>query len=161
MLTIRRSFFFQTIQEGFEVRTYNPTNESIKRDWHIIDLEGKNLGRTASAIARVLAGKHKPTYSNHLDHGDFVVVINAGKFSVTGNKMTDKRYVRHSTYPGGYREDTMRDILQKFPHRLIQMAVKGMLPKNRLRSRRIKRLKIYTTGQHPHLAQKPVELTIQ
>ena len=142
------------------MKTYTPTKEKIKRDWYVVNLDGKNLGRAATEIARILCGKHKPIFSPHIDTGDFVIAINADKFAVTGKKMMQKLYRRHSGYPGGFKEQTMRDLFQKHPGRILEYAVKGMLPKNKLRSPRMKRLKIYCADEHPHQAQKPVELTI-
>lgn len=129
----------------------------IKRNWYVVDATGKVLGRLASRIARVLIGKHRAQYTPHIDSGDFVVVINADKFRVTGKKMTDKIYYSHSMYPGGLKKISLELMLEKHPERVIYHAVSGMLPKNRLRARRLKRLKIYTDATHPHTAQSPKE----
>lgn len=130
----------------------------IKRNWYVVDATGKVLGRLASRIARVLIGKHRAQYTPHIDSGDFVVVINADKFRVTGKKMTDKIYYSHSMYPGGLKKISLELMLEKHPERVIYHAVSGMLPKNRLRARRLKRLKIYTDATHPHTAQSPKEI---
>ncbi|MFP4498402.1 MAG: 50S ribosomal protein L13 [Vulcanimicrobiota bacterium] len=142
------------------MKTYTPTKESVKRDWYVIDVEGKTLGRAATEIAMLLTGKRKPSYSPHMDMGDFVIVLNADKFHTTGNKMTDKLYRRHSGYPGGLKETNLKTLLEKHPTRALEFAVKGMMPKNRLRSPRMKRLKIYTKDTHPHKAQNPVKKEI-
>ena len=130
----------------------------IERKWYVVDAKGKILGRLASRIARVLIGKHRPQYTPHIDSGDFVVVINADKFRVTGKKLTDKIYYSHSMYPGGLKKISLELMLEKHPERAMYNAVSGMLPKNRLRARRLKRLKIYTDAKHPHTAQSPQEI---
>ncbi|MBE0433331.1 50S ribosomal protein L13 [candidate division WOR-3 bacterium] len=130
----------------------------VKRDWYVVDATGKVLGRLASRIARVLIGKHRPQYTPHIDSGDFVVVVNADKFRVTGKKMKDKMYYSHSMYPGGLKKINLELMLEKHPERVIYHAISGMLPKNRLRARRLKRLKIYTDASHPHSAQSPKEI---
>jgi len=140
------------------VKTYIPKKESVERTWHVIDMEGKNLGRTATEIAMILMGKNKPSYTPNIDVGGFVIVVNADKFTVTGNKMTDKMYRRHSGYPGGLKEVSLKDVLKRRPERVIETAVSGMLPKNKLRAPRMKRLKIYCSPKHPHQAQRPVEI---
>jgi large subunit ribosomal protein L13 len=137
------------------VRTYTTKPEDIKREWFVIDATGMTLGRLASQIATVLKGKHKPIYSPHLDTGDFVVVVNAHKVRVTGRKLDQKFYYRHSGYPGGLKEISLRDQLNRHPDRVIRFAVRGMLPKNRLGRQMIKKLKIYATPGHPHEAQQP------
>ncbi len=131
----------------------------IKRNWYVIDLDGKILGRAASEIARVLRGKHKPIYSPSVDAGDFVIVLNAGKVQLTGNKLADKVYHRHTGYPGGLRSITAGKLLEKKPEDLIRKAVKGMLPKNKLGRQMFRKLKVYTGPEHPHQAQQPKELT--
>jgi large subunit ribosomal protein L13 len=133
----------------------------IKRDWFVVDLEGKVLGRVATEIARVLRGKHKPIYTPSVDAGDFVIVINADKIKLTGNKMADKVYHRHTGFPGGIRSITAEKLLQKRPEELIQKAVKGMLPKNKLGRQMYRKLKVYRSADHPHAAQQPRPLTIQ
>jgi large subunit ribosomal protein L13 len=137
------------------VRTYTTKPEDIKREWFVIDATGMTLGRLATQIATVLKGKHKPIYSPHLDTGDFVVVVNAHKVRVTGRKLDQKFYYRHSGYPGGLKEISLRDQLNRHPDRVIRFAVRGMLPKNRLGRQMIKKLKIYATPGHPHEAQQP------
>jgi large subunit ribosomal protein L13 len=137
------------------VRTYTTKPEDIKREWFVIDATGMTLGRLATQIATVLKGKHKPIYSPHLDTGDFVIVVNAHKVRVTGRKLDQKFYYRHSGYPGGLKEISLRDQLNRHPDRVIRFAVRGMLPKNRLGRQMIKKLKIYATPGHPHEAQQP------
>ena len=136
-------------------KTYVVKQADIKRKWILVDAEGQNLGRLASRIAQVLKGKHKPTYSPHLDGGDYVVVVNANKIAVTGRKMDQKMYYRHTGYPGGIRETNLRGLLARHPTHALKFAVRGMLPKNRLGRRMIKKLKIYAGPQHPHQAQSP------
>jgi large subunit ribosomal protein L13 len=132
----------------------------VKRNWYIVDATGKILGRLASKIAHVLTGKHKPQYTPHIDCGDFVVIVNADKFRVTGKKMTDKIYYSHSFYPGGLKKISLELMLEKHPERVMYHAVSGMLPKNRLRARRLRRLKIYTDSNHPHSAQSPQKIEL-
>ncbi|PLY10625.1 MAG: 50S ribosomal protein L13 [Desulfuromonas sp.] len=132
----------------------------IKRDWHVVDLEGQVLGRVASQIARVLRGKHKAIYSPSVDAGDFVVVVNAEKIKLTGNKVSDKMYYRHTGYPGGIRSANAATMLEKKPEDVIRKAVKGMLPKNKLGRQMLKKLKVYTGPEHPHKAQQPKELAV-
>ena len=136
-------------------RTYVVKEADIERKWILVDAEGQNLGRLASRIAQVLKGKHKPTYSPHLDGGDYVVVVNADKIAVTGRKMDQKMYYRHTGYPGGIRETNLRGLLTRHPTHALKFAVRGMLPKNRLGRRMIKKLKIYAGPEHPHQAQSP------
>lgn len=138
--------------------TVSVKSEDVKRDWYIVDAQGETLGRLATRIATILRGKHKPIFTPHVDCGDFVVVVNAEKVHVTGRKMTQKVYYRHSGYPGGLRETVLRDQLQKFPERVIESAVKGMLPKNRLGRKIFGKLKVYAGSEHPHQAQQPKEL---
>jgi large subunit ribosomal protein L13 len=133
----------------------------IQRGWFVVDLEGKVLGRVATEIARVLRGKHKPIYTPSVDAGDFVIVVNADKVKLTGNKMADKVYHRHTGFPGGLRSITAEKLLQKRPEELIQKAVKGMLPKNKLGRQMFRKLKVYSSAEHPHAAQQPRPLTIQ
>jgi large subunit ribosomal protein L13 len=132
---------------------------SEKKNWFVVDLEGKVLGRAAAEIARVLRGKHKPIYTPSVDTGDFVIVLNADKVRLTGNKLADKMYYSHSGYPGGLKEIAAGKLLQKRPEQLIQKAVKGMLPKNKLGRQMFKKLKVYAGGEHPHAAQQPKPLT--
>jgi large subunit ribosomal protein L13 len=141
-------------------RTYTPKLSEIQREWFIVDAEGQTLGRLASQIASVLRGKTKPIYAPHMDTGDFVVVINAEKIQVTGNKETEKHYYRHSGYPGGLRSDTVRDLRQRFPDRILRYAVKGMLPRNTLGEQQLTKLKIYAGSEHPHAAQQPKPLPL-
>jgi large subunit ribosomal protein L13 len=142
------------------VRTYTTKPEDIKREWFVIDATGLTLGRLATQIASVLKGKHKPIYSPHMDTGDFVIVVNAHKVRVTGRKLDQKFYYRHSGYPGGLKEISLRDQLDRHPDRVIRFAVLGMLPKNRLGRQMIKKLKIYATPGHPHDAQQPKPLAM-
>jgi len=125
----------------------------IKREWHLFDAQGQVLGRLATQIATILMGKHKPSFERHQDVGDHVVVINAEKVVLTGNKLDAKKYYHHSQYPGGLKERTARQVLDKHPERLIKEAVRTMMPDNKLRSPRMRRLKIYAGGEHPHQAQ--------
>ena len=134
--------------------------EDIKRAWFVVDLQEQVLGRAATEIARILRGKHKPIYTPSVDTGDFVVVINADKVKLTGNKLADKKYYRHSGYPGGIREISAEKLLAKKPEMVLQAAVKGMLPKNKLGRKMLKKLKVYAGGDHPHAAQQPKELKI-
>jgi large subunit ribosomal protein L13 len=134
--------------------------KDIQRQWYVVDLEGKVLGRAATEIARVLRGKHKAIYTPSVDTGDFVVVVNADKVHLTGNKMLAKNYYRHSGYPGGIRSINAQDLLQKKPEMVIQAAVKGMLPKNPLGRKMFSKLKVYAGADHPHSAQQPKELAV-
>jgi large subunit ribosomal protein L13 len=143
------------------VRTYSAKPGEVQRNWWVVDADGKNLGRLASEIADVLRGKNKPQYTPHVDTGDFVVVVNAEKIAVTGKKLTDKVYRRHSGYPGGLRTRTLGQMLERRPTDVLRIAVKGMLPKNRLAAQQLGKLKIYTGPKHPHAAQKPEELRWQ
>jgi len=143
------------------VKTYSAKPGEIQRNWWVVDAEGKNLGRLASEIAVVLRGKNKPQYTPHTDTGDFVVVVNAEKIAVTGNKLSDKLYHRHSGYPGGLKTETLGHLLQRRPNEVLRRAVKGMMPKNRIAAQQLTKLKIYTGPKHPHAAQKPEELPWQ
>ena len=131
-----------------------------QRQWYVVDATGKTLGRLASQIAVVLRGKHKPTFTPHLDMGDFVIVVNAEKVRVTGRKLDQKVYYRHSGYPGGLKSITLRDQLEKHPTRVIEAAVRGMLPRNRLGRKLMKKLKVYAGPDHPHQAQNPQPLDL-
>ncbi len=142
------------------MRTFTAKKEEIERDWYVVDAEGETLGRLASRIAPILKGKHKPIYTPHLDCGDFVVVINAEKVRVTGRKLDQKFYHRYSGYPGGLSSISLRDQLTKYPERVLEAAVRGMLPKNRLGRRMIKKLKVYAGDAHPHQAQQPKPLDL-
>ena len=142
------------------MKTYQATAQDRERDWCVVDADGKTLGRLATQIADVLRGKRKPTYTPHVDVGDFVIVINAAKVAVTGKKLEDKRYWRHSGYPGGIRSRTLGDLLERRPEEVIRRAVKGMLPRNRLARQQLRKLKVYAGAEHPHRAQKPETLEI-
>lgn len=142
------------------MKTFNTKPADIKREWYVVNAEGKTLGRLASGIARILKGKHKPIYTPHLDTGDFVIVLNAGKIRVTGKKLDEKFYVHHSGYPGGLKKVFLREQLEKHPDRVIQAAVHGMLPKGRLGREMFKKLKVYRGADHRHLAQKPKTLEV-
>ncbi len=142
------------------MKTYSAREEDIERQWYVVDAQGKTLGRLSSEIARILRGKHKPIYTPHVDCGDYVVVINAEKVWTTGRKLDQKIYYRHSGYPGGLKEITLREQLGRFPERVIEHAVKGMLPKNRLGRRMFKKLKVYAGAEHPHAAQQPQPLEL-
>lgn len=135
------------------MRTRSTKVSDIERNWHVIDASGKTLGRVATEIAVLLKGKHKPIYSPNLDVGDYVIVVNAEKIEVTGKKLTDKMYYRHSNYPGGFRSISLGNVLETHPTRAIEHAVKGMLPHNRLGAAMFKKLKVYAGPEHPHEAQ--------
>lgn len=141
-------------------KTYYPKEGDITREWFLVDANDQNLGRLASQIAAYLIGKHKPTFTPGVDTGDFVIVVNAERVRVTGNKLDDKMYYRHTGYPGGIKEITLRQQLQKFPERVLRKAVWGMLPHNKLGRKMIKKLKIYSGPEHPHSAQKPTALDL-
>ena len=140
------------------MKTWTAKAADVDHTWYVVDAEGQTLGRLATRIADTLRGKGKPTYTPHVDSGDFVIVVNAEKIQVTGNKLDQKRYYRHSGYPGGLRSRTLREQLERRPTEVIRTAVKGMLPKNRLASRQITKLKVYAGPEHPHEAQNPTEL---
>ena len=142
-------------------RTYVAKPTDRERNWLVVDANGKTLGRMATQIADVLRGKRKPEYTPHIDTGDFVVVVNAEKVHVTGNKRKDKRYYRHSGYPGGLRSRSFEEMLARRPEEIIRLAVKGMLPRNRLARKQITKLKIYAGPEHPHVAQKPQPMEIE
>ena len=137
------------------MKTFVPKLKDITREWHLVDAEGRVLGRLASRVASILMGKEKPTYTDFLDCGDFVIVVNAEKVRLTGKKLSDKLYYRHSGYPGGLKQMTAAEVLEKHPERLIRSAVKGMLPRNKLGRKMLSKLKIYAGGDHPHQAQQP------
>jgi large subunit ribosomal protein L13 len=139
-------------------RTHVVKTSDIEREWFVVDATGQTLGRLASNVARVLRGKHKATYSPHLDVGDYVVVVNADKIAVTGRKLDQKTYHRHTGYPGGLRSITLREQLVRHPTFAVRAAVKGMLPKNRLGRRMLRKLKVYVGADHPHQAQQPKAL---
>jgi large subunit ribosomal protein L13 len=142
------------------VRTFSAKPREIQREWYVVDAAGKTLGRLASEIAKILRGKHKPIYTPHVDCGDFVIVVNADKVRVTGRKLDQKMYYRHSGYPGGLKSISLRDQLARHPERVIEAAVRGMLPKNRLGRRMIKKMKVYASPTHPHQAQQPKPLEL-
>ena len=142
------------------MKTFMLKKEEVQREWYVVDATGKTLGRLASEIAKILIGKQKPTYTPHVDNGDFVVVINADKIHVTGKKLDKKVYYKHTGYMGHLKETTLREMLQKKPEEVIRLAVRGMLPKNKLRDRRMKRLKVYAAPEHPHSAQNPKPLEL-
>lgn len=141
------------------MKTYSAKPGEIERKWWVVDAEGQTLGRLASQVAPLLRGKHKPQFTPHTDTGDFVVVVNAQKITVTGKKMEEKRYYRHSGYPGGIKYLTLAQLLKRRPAEVIERAVKGMLPKSKLGSRQLRKLKVYPGLNHPHAAQKPEEMT--
>jgi large subunit ribosomal protein L13 len=145
---------------SIKTRTHVVKESDIEREWFVVDAEGKTLGRLASKIAGILRGKHKAIYSPHLDVGDYVVVVNAEKIHVTGGKMDQKIYYRHTGYPGGIRQATLRQQLDRHPTFALKTAVKGMLPKNRLGRAMIKKLKVYAGPDHPHQAQQPKPLEL-
>ena len=140
------------------MKTYSAKPGEVTREWYLVDAEGKTLGRLATQIADTLRGKRKPQFTPHVDTGDFVIVVNAEKIQVTGNKLDQKRYYRHSGYPGGIRSRTLREQLDRRPTEVLRVAVKGMLPKNRLARQQITKLKIYAGPEHPHEAQNPKPL---
>ena len=143
------------------MKTFTATPSTITRDWYVVDAEGKTLGRIATEIARRLRGKHKPEYTPHMDTGDYIIVVNADKVTVTGNKGQGKIYYSHSGYPGGQKAKTPQQIMDKYPNRLVEIAVKGMLPKNKLGRAMYKKLFVYAGSEHPHAAQKPVTLELK
>lgn len=142
-------------------KTYYPKQDEITRSWYLVDAAGQNLGRLATRIAGVLLGKSKPEFTPGVDVGDFVIVINAEKIAVTGNRLDQKIYYRHSGYPGGLKQITLRNQLDKFPDRVIRSAVRGMIPRNRFGRKLIKKLKVFRGPDHPHSAQKPETLTFE
>jgi large subunit ribosomal protein L13 len=147
-------------EQSMNTLALRPEDLDTARQWFQVDAAGKTVGRLASEIAKVLIGKHKPTYSLNQDAGDFVVVVNADKVRFTGKKLTDKIYRHHSYYPGGLKSTQAKDVLAKHPTRVLELAVRGMLPKNRLRDIRMTRFKIYALPNHPHSAQQPKQLPI-
>ncbi|HEV7346703.1 50S ribosomal protein L13 [Telluribacter sp.] len=141
-------------------KTISANKNTVNKEWIVVDAKGEVLGRLASQIAKIIRGKHKPSFTPHVDCGDNVIVINADKVKLTGNKMTDKIYVRHTGYPGGQRFQTPRELLSKHPERVIEKAVKGMLPKSRLGRRLYTNLYVYAGAEHPHVAQQPKEVKL-
>ncbi len=142
------------------MKTYVTKPAEIERKWYVVDADGETLGRLASKIAVILRGKHKPIYSPSVDCGDYVIVLNAEKISVTGRRLDQKVYYHHSGYPGGIKSITLRNQLERYPTRPVELAVKGMLPKNKLGRKMFKKLKVYAGTEHPHQAQEPVELEL-
>jgi large subunit ribosomal protein L13 len=143
------------------MKTYSARESDIQRRWLVVDAEGKTLGRLSAQIATVLRGKHKPTYTPHMDTGDFVVVVNAEKVVLTGTKPEQKKYFHHTMYPGGATWTRLTELLAKHPERVIEKAVKGMVPRNRLGRAMMKKLKVYAGPQHPHAAQQPETWNIE
>jgi large subunit ribosomal protein L13 len=143
------------------MKTFVAKPSDRQRDWYVVDASGKTLGRLATQIADVLRGKRKPTYTPHIDTGDFVIVVNAEKIAVTGNKRAKKLYHRHSGYPGGLRTRTLEQMLTLRPEEVIRLAVKGMMPRNRLARKQLTKLKVYAGPEHPHIAQQPAEMEMR
>ncbi len=143
------------------MKTYTPKASEIERQWHVVDAEGLVLGRMATEVARVLRGKHKPTFTPHMDTGDHVIIINADKVVLTSDKAKDKMMYRHSGYPGGIKSTTYADLLDNKPAEAVRGSVRGMLPKNRLGRQMLTKLKVYAGPNHPHSAQKPQPLTLE
>ena len=141
--------------------TFMQKKETVERNWYVIDATGVNLGRLATRVADVLRGKHKPTYTPHIDCGDYVIVVNASKVNLTGNKLNDKIYYNHSGYTGGLRERTAKEMKEKYPVEMVERAIKGMIPHTRLGRQVFKKLFVYESEAHPHMAQKPVEMKIK
>ena len=141
--------------------TFMQKKETVERNWYVIDANGVTLGRLATRVADVLRGKHKPTYTPHIDCGDYVIVINASKVNLTGNKLNDKIYYNHSGYTGGLRERTAKEMKEKYPTEMVERAIKGMIPHTRLGRQVFKKLFVYEGENHPHMAQKPVEMKIK
>ncbi|MEQ3776879.1 MAG: 50S ribosomal protein L13 [Alcanivorax sp.] len=142
------------------MKTYSAKPESVKRDWYVVDASGKTLGRLATEVASRLRGKHKPEFTPHVDTGDYIVVVNADKVAVTGNKANDKMYYRHTGYPGGLKEASFSTLQAEKPEMIIEKAVKGMLPRNPLGRAMFRKLKVYAGTEHPHTAQQPQQLEI-
>ena len=142
------------------MKTFSAKPAEVRRDWYVVDATGQTLGRLSTEIARRLRGKHKPEYTPHVDTGDYIVVVNAEKIRVTGNKLKDKMYHHHTGYPGGLKSMSFEKLMEKAPERAIQKAVKGMLPRNPLGRAMFRKLKVYAGAEHPHAAQQPQELNI-
>ena len=143
------------------MKTFMKKKETVERNWYVVDATGKTLGRLATQVATVLRGKNKPTYTPHVDCGDYVIVVNADKVVLTGNKLEDKKYYNHSGYPGGLRERTAKEMIEKYPEEMVERAIKGMLPHGRLGRAMGKKLFVYRDSNHKHEAQKPVALEIK
>jgi large subunit ribosomal protein L13 len=162
MISNRIRGFVKSIDRGLiPLKTFSAKPHEVERGWFIVDASGKVLGRVAAEIARRLRGKHKPEFTPHIDTGDYIVVVNAEKLRVTGNKARDKLYHRHSTYPGGIYTTSFEKLQAKHPARVLQLAVKGMLPKGPLGYAMIKKMKVYAGADHPHAAQQPKPLDIE
>ena len=157
---LRRCRALRGVIHAPDMKTYVATPIDRERNWLVVDAEGQTLGRLATRIADTLRGKGKPEYTPHVDSGDFVVVVNAEKISVTGAKLQEKLYYRHSGYPGGLKKRTLGEMLERRPEEVIRLAVRGMLPKNRLARKQLTKLKVYAGPEHPHEAQKPQKLEI-
>lgn len=142
------------------MKTISAKPETVKRDWYVVDAAGKTLGRLSTEIAHRLRGKHKTEFTPHVDTGDYIVVVNAGQVRVTGNKAQNKMYYRHTGFPGGLKEISFQKLIQRKPEQAIELAVKGMLPRNPLGRAMLKKLKVYASADHPHSAQQPVELQL-
>ena len=143
------------------MKTFMQKKETVERNWYVVDATGKTLGRLATQVATVLRGKNKPTYTPHVDCGDYVIVVNADKVVLTGNKLEDNKYYNHSGYPGGLRERTAKEMIEKYPEEMVERAIKGMLPHGRLGRAMGKKLFVYRGSDHKHEAQKPVALEIK
>jgi large subunit ribosomal protein L13 len=143
------------------MNTYSPKPTELSHDWYIIDADGQTLGRLSTLVATYLMGKNKPQFSPHLDCGDNIVIINASKISVTGNKLEDKKYYNHSGYPGGIKETSLAELMARNPVQVVEKAISGMLPKNRLLDDRMYRLRVYANTEHPHAPQSPKTLTLE
>lgn len=143
------------------MKTFSANSATVKRGWYIVDAKGKTLGRMASRVAAILRGKHKPEYTPHVDTGDYVIVINAAEAKVTGRKTEQKMYYRHTEYPGGIKEICYADLIAKKPEKAVEIAVKGMLPRNPLGREMFKKLKVYAGTEHPHTAQQPEALALE
>jgi large subunit ribosomal protein L13 len=152
---LERGWFF------VRMKTFVAKPSDRQRDWYVVDAQGKTLGRLATQIADTLRGKRKPTYTPHIDTGDFVIVVNAEKIAVTGNKRANKLYHRHSGYPGGLRTRTFEQMITRRPEEVIRIAVKGMMPRNRLARKQLTKLKVYAGPDHPHVAQRPADLELR
>ena len=143
------------------MKTFMQKKETVDRKWYVVDAQGANLGRLATQVATILKGKHKVTYTPHVDCGDYVIVINANKVNLTGKKLSDKMYYNHSRYAGGLRERTASEMLEKYPEEMVERAIKGMLPKGPLGRQMFRKLFVYKDANHEHMAQKPIELKVK
>ena len=149
------------VVKGKNMKSFMQKKETVERNWYVIDAEGKTLGRVATKAAHILRGKHKPTYTPYVDCGDYVIIVNANKVVLTGNKLQDKKYYNHSGFPGGLRERTAEVMIEKYPEEMLERAVKGMLPKNRLGRQIYRQLFVYAGSEHKHEAQKPESLEVK